>query len=83
MEIRAPTIILRAEKATSSTGAPNSVSGDFSTSPTDPDLVKLFAPGVAKDVHLKDGMTHFIPMQNPDLVAGHIGSLLLSAAGRI
>jgi hypothetical protein len=40
--------------------------------------VNLFAAGVAKDIHLKDGMTHFIPMQRPDLVANYIGDFLAS-----
>ncbi len=78
IEIRVPTTILRAERGLLPDGPSNSETGDFSTSPTDPDLVNLFAAGVAKDIHLKDGMTHFIPMQRPDLVANYIGDFLAS-----
>ena len=79
-EIKVPTTILRAEKGILPDGPSNSETGDFSTSATDPDLANLFAAGVAKDVHLKDGMTHFIPMQRPDLVANYIGDFLASSS---
>eukprot|EP00928_Gymnodinium_smaydae_P020079 TRINITY_DN17755_c0_g2_i1.p1 TRINITY_DN17755_c0_g2~~TRINITY_DN17755_c0_g2_i1.p1 ORF type:complete len:379 (+),score=30.73 TRINITY_DN17755_c0_g2_i1:41-1177(+) len=45
----------------------------FNASPTDPELWRLFRQ--AKDVPLSEGMTHFIPMQDPDLVVQMLGDL--------
>ncbi len=42
---------------------------DFSTSPTWPEVAAQFANGV--DVFRED-LTHFMPMQDPEFVAGHI-----------
>ena len=42
---------------------------DFSTSPTWPEVAAQFPDGT--DIYLPD-YTHFIPMQNPELVAGYI-----------
>ncbi|MBE7637337.1 alpha/beta fold hydrolase [Sneathiella sp. P13V-1] len=44
---------------------------DFSLSPTWPELASAFPDGVAKDVYLPH-LTHFIPMQDPDLMAKEI-----------
>jgi hypothetical protein len=46
---------------------------DMSASPTAPDLAEHFAD--AEDVPLPN-MTHFIPMQDPGLVAGHVLEML-------
>ena len=51
---------------------------DFSASPTWPGLAAAFPNG--RDVYLPE-LTHFIPMQRPDLVAAHINELL-KAEGR-
>ena len=42
---------------------------DFSLSPTWPELASQFEQG--EDIYLPE-LTHFIPMQDPDLVARHI-----------
>ncbi len=44
---------------------------DFSLSPTWPELTSVFKEGVAKDVYLPN-LTHFIPMQDPELTAKEI-----------
>ena len=49
---------------------------DFSNSPTWPELAAAFPKG--RDVYLPH-LTHFIPMQRPALVAGHIRELLAAA----
>ena len=48
---------------------------DFSASPTWPELASAFPHG--RDVYLPE-LTHFIPMQRPDLVAAHINALLVA-----
>ena len=48
---------------------------DFSQSPTWAGLAAAFPNG--EDVHLPD-LTHFIPMQRPDLVAAHIREMIES-----
>ena len=50
---------------------------DFSHSVTRPDMIDLISTGI--DIYLPE-LTHFIPMQRPDLVAEQIDKLLLSAA---
>ncbi|CAE8625251.1 unnamed protein product, partial [Polarella glacialis] len=67
-----PVVILRAEFGleTISLGSKDI----FNASPTDPDLWRLFPR--AKDVHLKHGMTHFIPMQDPGLIVKYLGDLI-------
>ena len=50
---------------------------DFSQSPTWPELADAFEDG--HDIHLPD-LTHFIPMQRPDLVAKEIRRLANSVA---
>ena len=45
---------------------------DFSQSPTWPELAGAFEHG--HDIHLPD-LTHFIPMQRPDLVAKEVRRL--------
>ena len=64
--LRQPVTVLRARNGTRQ-GAM-----DFSRSPTWPGLAAAFANG--RDVHLPE-LTHFIPMQRPDLVAGYIDEL--------
>ncbi len=65
--ISAEVLILRAKEA------PAESKGGFLYSPTSPDLVDRFRR--ANDVYLED-MTHFIPMQDPVLVADHLRSML-------
>jgi pimeloyl-ACP methyl ester carboxylesterase len=48
---------------------------DFSTSPTWPEVASHFPDGT--DVYLPE-LTHFIPMQNPELVAGYIADEVLA-----
>jgi hypothetical protein len=42
---------------------------DFASSPTRPGLVGEFQDG--REVHLAEH-THFLPMEAPELVAGHV-----------
>lgn len=63
-KIQVPVTVLRAPPRD-----PDSVELDFSMSPTMPGLASLFPD--AKDV-LLDHLTHFIPMQDPQLVADYI-----------
>ena len=63
-----PVVVLRARVGHRKPGTLN-----FSASPTWSDLAAAFPNG--RDVHLPD-LTHFIPMQRPDLVATHIRRLL-------
>jgi len=60
-----PVKVLRASVPTAKTTG----KVDFLSSPTWPDLAKQFANGT--DVYLPE-LTHFIPMQDPQLVAKHI-----------
>ncbi len=62
-----PVTVLRAHKKAERDGTM-----DFSQSPTWEDLAKAFANG--RDVYLPE-LSHFIPMQRPDLVAEHIRAL--------
>ena len=62
--VQQPTIVLRAFKRAERDGEM-----DFAQSPTYAGLAGLFPNGV--DVYLPE-LTHFIPMQAPDLVARHI-----------
>lgn len=64
--VTVPVRVLRAQ--------PRQGPGDFdmSRSPTAPDLARRFARG--EDVFLPE-LTHFIPMQDPDLVARHLREL--------
>lgn len=59
-----PVTILRAREASGDGGAM-----DFASSPTWPGLVHEFRHG--REVYLADH-THFVPMEDPDLVARHI-----------
>ena len=61
-KVSAPVTILRAKERVA--GPRDQL--DFSASPTWPQLASVFQH--ARDVHLKD-LTHFIPMQDPSLVA--------------
>jgi pimeloyl-ACP methyl ester carboxylesterase len=65
-EIAQPVTVLRAPGRD-----PGSVEMDFAKSPTWPELAAQFPKG--QDVYLPT-LTHFIPMQDPELVAGHIRS---------
>jgi pimeloyl-ACP methyl ester carboxylesterase len=65
--VRVPVVLLRAERAWEP-GA-----DDMSLSPTDPDLAKRFA--LVED-HCLAGRSHFIPMEDPALVASHIESVI-------
>ena len=62
--IEVPVIVLRANPRD-----PNREEMDFAASPTWPALADQFTHG--QDVHLPD-LTHFIVMQDPDLVADFI-----------
>lgn len=66
--LRHPVTVLRAGNGAARQGAM-----DFSRSPTWPGLAAAFANG--RDVHLPE-LTHFIPMQRPDIVAGYIRDLI-------
>lgn len=61
--IAVPVVIVRAREPDSSTKGL-----DFTRSPTDPSLWRLFPS--ARDV--PTDLTHFIPMQEPDLVVRHV-----------
>ena len=63
-----PTVVLRAHRRAARDGEM-----DFTQSPTWPGLAAALPNG--RDVYLPD-LTHFIPMQRPDLVAAHIRELL-------
>jgi pimeloyl-ACP methyl ester carboxylesterase len=65
--VQVPTVVLRADRFNSN---PTS---DLSSSPTAPDLARHFRHG--RDVPLPDH-THFIPMEDPALVAQHVRELL-------
>lgn len=62
--IEVPVTVVRAR-----TRDENDTQMDFSRSPTWPDLAKRFKQG--RDVYLPE-LTHFIPMQAPQLTAGYI-----------
>lgn len=66
--VQLPTLVMRAPAPD-----PDSAVMDFSKSPTWPGLAAAFANG--RDELLAD-LTHFIPMQAPQLVAARIGELL-------
>ena len=68
-----PVIVLRARRKARRDGAM-----DFSQSPTWDGLAEAFANGV--DVYLPE-LTHFIPMQRPDLVADHVRALAAPSGG--
>ncbi len=61
-DIKVPVLVLRAQPREEK----NDTRTDFSKSPTRPDLADLFHSG--RDVFLPE-LSHFIPMQNPALVA--------------
>ena len=63
-----PTVVLRGHRKAERDGEM-----DFTQSPTWPGLAAALPNG--RDVYLPD-LTHFIPMQRPDLVAAHIRELL-------
>ena len=63
-----PVTVIRAHRSTS----PREQM-DFSNSPTWPDLASRFVNG--QDIHLPD-LTHFIPMERPDLVVDYIRAML-------
>ena len=69
-QIQTPVVVLRAKPRD-----PTSQEMDFTASPTWPDLAKQFPN--AQDVYLPD-LTHFIPMQDPGLVA----DFMLAAANQ-
>lgn len=62
--IETPVVVLRAKPRD-----PESVEMDFTASPTWPELARQFPHG--QDVYLPE-LTHFIPMQDPQLVADFI-----------
>ena len=66
-QITVPTIVMRAQSRD-----PKSQRLDFSKSPTRPDLYRLFPKG--EDRYLPN-LSHFIPMQRPDLIAQEIQRL--------
>lgn len=63
-----PTVVLRGHRKSERDGEM-----DFTQSPTWPGLAAALPNG--RDVYLPE-LTHFIPMQRPDLVAAHIRGLL-------
>ncbi len=63
-KIETPTVILRAKQRD-----PENLTMDFSTSPTWPELHASFQN--ARDVHFPE-LTHFIPMQAPEMTAEYI-----------
>ena len=63
-----PTVVLRGRRRSERDGEM-----DFTHSPTWPGLAAALPNG--RDVYLP-GLTHFIPMQRPDLVAAHLRELL-------
>jgi len=63
-DISQPVAILRAKERD-----PDAGEMDFSSSPTAPDLAQVFPN--ATDVYLPE-LTHFIPMQEPEMVARYI-----------
>ncbi|MCE2437104.1 MAG: alpha/beta hydrolase [Pseudomonadales bacterium] len=65
-QLRQPVTVMRATERDS-----NWSRFDFSKSPTWPELARQFPNG--KDVYLP-GLTHFIPMERPDLVAEYINA---------
>ena len=70
-----PVVVLRARARPSPGRQSPSVAGamDFARSPTWPGLAAAFPNG--RDVHHPE-LTHFMPMQAPDLVARHIRELV-------
>jgi len=69
--VRVPVTVLRARGA-----AADRPPGDLSTSPTWPALASQFPRG--RDVHLPE-LSHFIPMERPELVAKHVLEALAQA----
>ena len=69
-EIKCPTTVLRARNA--ARAGPM----DFSISPTAPDLAAHISG--ATDIHWNE-VSHFIPMEEPDRLAGLIAELLISS----
>ena len=76
-EVTKPVVVLRAEArpSTDPRGMPDAGAMDFARSPTWPGLAAAFPNG--RDVHHPE-LTHFMPMQAPDLVAHHIRELLVA-----
>lgn len=73
-DITIPVTILRGQRRPASSGD----QPDFNNSPTDPDLWKLFASKeLIRDISLP--MTHFIPMQSPEVVVQHLVNLATRA----
>ena len=71
--VTAPVVVLRAKARSSPTQrTPDTGAMDFARSPTWPQLAAAFANG--RDIHHPE-LTHFMPMQAPDLVASHINGL--------
>lgn len=70
-EVAQPTAVLRARRKAERDGAM-----DFSQSPTWEGLAAALPNG--RDVYLPQ-LTHFIPMQRPDLVAAHVRAALVGA----
>jgi pimeloyl-ACP methyl ester carboxylesterase len=65
--IHVPVVVLRAQRRE----GPRRDVMDFAASPTWPHLAEQFAHG--RDVYLPT-LTHFIPMQDPELVARYVGA---------
>lgn len=76
-EMPKPVIVLRAKGRASPrrTDAPDIGAMDFARSPTWPGLAAAFPNG--RDVHHPE-LTHFMPMQAPDVVARHIRELVVA-----
>lgn len=73
-KVTKPVVVLRAKARPSPgrQGTPDTGAMDFARSPTWPGLAAAFPNG--HDVHYPE-LTHFMPMQAPDLVARHIREL--------
>lgn len=73
-KVTKPVVVLRAKARPSPgrRGTPDTGALDFARSPTWPGLAAAFPNG--HDVHYPE-LTHFMPMQAPDLVARHIREL--------
>lgn len=72
--IALPVVILRAQMASGDAASVH----DFADSPTAPGLVNSFSN--AQDLHFPE-LSHFMPMQDPERIAGYIAAGLGAGAG--
>lgn len=76
-KIQQPVTVMRAKSRDFSRLPDEGERMDFSMSPTWPELAGAFPHG--EDVYLPE-LTHFIPMQDPELVAGYLTRMLAAAS---